>query len=70
MIQYPDAKIAEQSGNAFRERFLHDSSGNYTRVEDETWLGSKLADNMLICVFNAKTLDEARNLVDKVNINQ
>ena len=65
-VQYPDRKIAEVSYKAFWERFLHDSQENFIQIEDGTWLGEELHDNLLICVFNAKTSQEARNLLSKV----
>ncbi len=65
LVQYPDSKIAGESYKAFRERFLHDTESNLVQIEDETWLGGELYNDLLICVFNGKSSQEVSNLMNK-----
>jgi hypothetical protein len=69
LIQYSDQEKAEVNLLGFRERFLNETHESYQQVEDKTWLGAAVKGSLLICIFNAKTLEEAQELVKKVSYN-
>lgn len=68
LIQYANLDIAGKSHLEFRDRFLHDTKDNLVQIEDKTWIGGELMDNILICVFNGKTAMDVNALIQKINI--
>lgn len=69
LIQYPDKSIAGKALHAFKQKFIIDANETFAQIEDGTWLGGELEDNLLICIFSAKTQTEATNLLTRT-INQ
>jgi hypothetical protein len=67
LILYPDQFKANQAYHSFCERFIEDPGKSMTRIEDGSWVGSKIDDNLLICVFNADSESQAQSYLHKIH---
>lgn len=65
LVKYPEKSIADEAHTAFKDKFLYDSQEIVIEVEDGTWLGGEVHNKLLICVFNAKSREDATTLIEQ-----
>jgi hypothetical protein len=69
VIRYPDSIQAKQAFAAFGRNFFPEGLvDNCFKLEDNTWIAAGLQSCMLISVFNGKTMEKTRELLERVRI--
>jgi hypothetical protein len=67
VIDYPNAASARAAYESFTDGYLPElADGPTVRIEDGTWTGCRLGDDVVAVVFNAPTEADANQLIDAV----
>jgi hypothetical protein len=69
LVQYPDDESAKTAYRDFVKNYLLGvSDPSAVQLEDGSWTGSYLTENLIIAVFNAKSEEQVKDLIKKVSL--
>lgn len=67
LLQYPSEATAEIAHNTFKNTFMANAKGEYTKGVDQLWTGCIRDKNLVVIVVDAPNLETAQKLVKSVD---
>lgn len=66
LVSYPDNAKARAGADGFFKHFLPDASDGFKKLEDSKWCGCIIDGSLVGIVFNAPTLDKAKEVLNGI----